>query len=131
VPIYQVYTPTHAASGSIDYETPLNDVTLRLHLDGNYDSGYYGNYTDPGYIAKTGVVTLKQPKGDAGLVFNGRIAVADIGLGNSGAKLTVSAWARNLFNEEHVFLKTAAITSGVAGFFNEARTFGAEFNVRF
>lgn len=94
-------------------------------------SGYYGNYTDPGFNALTGVVTYKQPKGDAGLVFNGRLAVADIAMGQSGAKLTISAWARNLFNEQHVFLKSAAATSGVAGFFNDARTFGGELNVRF
>ncbi|KAA9014763.1 TonB-dependent receptor [Sphingobium limneticum] len=131
VPIYQVYTPEHSASGAIDYEVPLNDYTLRFHIDGNYDSGYYGAYTDPGFNALTGVVTYKQPKGEAGLVFNGRIAVADIALGNSGAKMTVSAWARNLFNEEHVFLKSAAATTGVAGFFNEARTFDGELNMKF
>jgi len=131
VPIYQVYTPAHSASGSIDYEVPLDNMALRFHLDGNYDSGYYGNYTDPGFNALTGVVTYKQPKGEAGLVFNGRIAVADIDMGHSGAKLTISAWARNLFNEEHIFLKSAAATSGVAGFFNEARTFGGELNVRY
>jgi iron complex outermembrane receptor protein len=131
VPIYQVYTPAHSASGSIDYEVPLNDMALRFHLDGNYDSGYYGSYTDPGFNALTGVVTYKQPKGEAGLVFNGRIAVADIDMGRSGARLTISAWARNLFNEEHIFLKSAAATSGVAGFFNEARTFGGELNARF
>jgi iron complex outermembrane receptor protein len=131
VPIYQVYTPAHSASGSIDYEVPLNDVSLRFHLDGNYDSGYYGAYTDPGFNALTGVVTYKQPKGESGLIFNGRVAIADIEMGHGGAKLTVSAWARNLFNEEHVFLKSAAATSGVAGFFNEARTFGGEVNMKF
>jgi iron complex outermembrane receptor protein len=131
VPIYQVYTPAHSASGAIDYDLPLTNATLRFHLDGNYDSGYYGAYTDPGFNALTGVVTYKQPKGESGLVFNGRIAVADIEMGNSGAKLTISAWARNLFNEEHVFLKSAAATSGVAGFFNEARTFGGELNMKF
>jgi len=131
VPIYQVYTPAHSASGSIDYEVPLNDIALRFHLDGNYDSGYYGNYIDPGFNALTGVVTYKQPKGEEGLLFNGRIALADIDLGNSGAKLTLSAWARNLFDEEHVFLKSAATVSGVTGFFNETRTFGGEINVKF
>ncbi|HEX7781507.1 MAG TPA: TonB-dependent receptor [Sphingobium sp.] len=131
VPIYQVYTPTHSASGSIDYEVPVSDLTVRFHLDGNYDSGYYGAYTDPGYNALTGVVTYKQPKGDSGLIFNGRVSLANIDLGNGGAKMTISAWARNLFNEEHVFLKSAAATSGVAGFFNEARTFGGELNMKF
>ncbi|MEG3166276.1 TonB-dependent receptor [Sphingomonas sp. PB2P19] len=131
IPIYQVYTPKNSASGSIDYAFPLNDVSLLFHLDGNYDSGYYGAYTDSAYDPVTRAVTYKQPKGDSGLVFNGRIAVADIDMGNGGTKLTVSAWARNLFNEEHVFLKSGAPTTGVAGFFNEARTFGGEVNMKF
>jgi iron complex outermembrane receptor protein len=131
VPIYQFYTPSHSASGAIDYEVPLNGFTLRAHLDAAYDSGYYGAYTDSAYNPVTRAVTYKQPKGDAGLVFNGRLSIADIDMGNGGAKVTVAIWSRNLFNEEHVFLKSGAPTSGVAGFFNEARTFGGEINVRF
>lgn len=131
VPIYQVYTPEHSASGAIDYAVPLDGASLRFHLDGNYDSGYYGAYTDSAYDPVTRAVTYKQPKGDPGLVFNGRIALADIDLANQGARLTVSAWSRNLFNEEHVFLKSGAPTSGVAGFFNEPRTFGGELNIKF
>lgn len=131
IPIYQVYTPAHSASGSIDYDLPLEGATLRFHLDGNYDSGFYGAYTDSAYDRVTRAVTYKQPKGEEGLVFNGRIAVADIDMGNSSAKLTVSAWARNLFDEEHVFLKSGAPLTGVAGFFNDRRTFGGEVSLRF
>jgi hypothetical protein len=80
VPIYQVYTPEHSASGSIDYETLVGqgDVKLRFHIDGNYDSGFYANYTDSNYDSVTRAVRYAQPKGDAGLVFNGRIALADM-----------------------------------------------------
>ncbi|MBO9574978.1 MAG: TonB-dependent receptor [Sphingobium sp.] len=130
IPIYQVYTPEHAASATIDYEVPLNGFTLRAHIDGNYDSGYYGNYTDPTYDPVARAVRLAQPKGDKSLVFNGRIAVADIGLGANDAKLTVAVWARNLFNEQHLFYKSAAATSGVQGFFNDPRTFGIEANIK-
>ena len=76
-------------------------------------------------------VRYAQPKGDNAVVVNGRLALADIDVGNSDAKLTVSVWARNLFNEQHVFAKFGAPNSGVSGFFNDQRTFGAEVNVKF
>ncbi|MBO9671224.1 MAG: TonB-dependent receptor, partial [Sphingobium sp.] len=130
VPIYQVYTPTHSASGSIDYELPMKGYSLRFHLDGAYDSGFYANYTDAAYDSVTRAVRYAQPRGDAGLVFNGRIAIADIQMGESGAKLTIAAWARNLFDEQHVFVKTGSPSAGISGFFNDARTFGVEANIK-
>jgi iron complex outermembrane receptor protein len=131
IPIYQVYTPKVSASGSIDYEAPLGGAKLRLHLDGNYDSGYYANYTDSEFDPVTRAVRYAQPKGDKALVFNGRIALADIDMGASDAKLTVALWARNLFNEQHLFYKSGAPRSGVQGFFNDPRTFGVEANIKF
>jgi iron complex outermembrane recepter protein len=131
VPIYQVYTPETSASGSIDYELPLAGSTFRAHLDGNYDSGYYANATDVAYDPITRAVTFAQPKGDKALVFNGRLALADIDLGASDAKLTVAIWARNLFNEQHLFYKTASASAGISGFFNDFRTFGVEANIKF
>lgn len=133
VPIYQVYTPEHSASATLDYETLLGsgETKLRFHLDGNYDSGYYANYTDSNYDSVTRAVRYAQPKGDAGLVFNGRIALADIEAANTGAKVTIAIWARNLFNEEHLFYKSGSAQAGVSGFFNDPRTFGGEINVKF
>jgi iron complex outermembrane receptor protein len=131
VPIYPVYTPEHSASGSIDYEVPLKNASLRFHLDGNYDSGYYANYTDVTYDPTTRAVRFAQVKGDSAFVVNGRVALADIDMGSSGAKVTIAAWARNLFNEQHLFYKTATPAAGVSGFFNDARTFGGEVNVKF
>jgi iron complex outermembrane receptor protein len=128
--IYQVYTPKHAASASIDYEVPLDGLTLRAHLDGNFDSGFYGNYTDAEYDPVTRAVRYAQPKGEQALVFNGRLALADIDLGASDAKLTVSVWARNLFNEQHLFYKSGAPRTGIQGFFNDPRTFGFDLNIK-
>ncbi|WP_068075636.1 TonB-dependent receptor [Novosphingobium lentum] len=130
VPIYQVYTPKYAASGSIDYEIPGNGFTFRGHFDGNYDSGYYANYTDTTYDPVTRAVRFAQPKGEHGLVFNGRLAIADIDMGGTGAKLTVAVWARNLTNEQHLFYKSGSPTSGVTGFYNDFRTFGVEANIK-
>ncbi|RVU05813.1 TonB-dependent receptor [Novosphingobium umbonatum] len=133
VPIYQVYTPEHSASATLDYETKvaLGDAKLRFHLDGNYDSGFYANYTDSNYDTVTREVRYKQPKGDAALIFNGRVALADVAVGDAGAKLTFAVWARNLFNEEHLFYKSGSAAAGVSGFFNDPRTFGGEINIKF
>jgi iron complex outermembrane recepter protein len=130
VPIYQPYTPTNSASASIDYETPFMDWKFKAHIDANYDSGYYAGYVDSNFEPLTRAVRYAQPKGDAGLVFNARIALADIPVGSTGAKLTLSAWARNLFDEQHIFLKFGAAGNGIQGFFNDPRTFGFDINFK-
>jgi iron complex outermembrane receptor protein len=130
IPIYQVYTPRHSFSGAIDYSLPMAGFEVLFHLDGNYSSGFYANYTDSEYDPVTRAVRYPQPRGDSGLIFNGRLAVADIDMGSSNAKLTVSLWARNLFNEQHVFYKSGAPRSGVQGFFNDPRTFGIDATIR-
>ncbi|MFZ4748503.1 MAG: TonB-dependent receptor [Sphingomonas sp.] len=130
LPIYQVYTPTHSASGAIDYELPLEGYSLLAHVDGNYDSGFYANYTDANYNNLTRAVVFKQPKGEAALTFNARLAVADIDLGKGDAKLTVSIWSRNLFNRQHLFYKSGSAAAGISGFFNDPRTFGIEANIK-
>jgi iron complex outermembrane receptor protein len=130
IPIYQVYTPEHSASGAIDYRVPLTGLDLLFHLDGNYTEGYFADYRDPVIDARSGAVRFAQPRGDAGLIFNGRLALADIEMGNNGAKMTFAVWSRNLFNEQHVFVKFARPDSGVSGFFNDFRTFGIEANIR-
>ncbi|MDI1296783.1 MAG: TonB-dependent receptor, partial [bacterium] len=124
IQIYSVYTPTHAASGSIDYDLPLNGFSLRAHVDANYDSGFYANYNNPG-------VGLTQPKGESAFIVNGRLAIADIDMGSANTRVTVSAWVRNLLNEQHLFYKTYSALLGTSGFFNDARTFGGEVNVKF
>jgi iron complex outermembrane recepter protein len=130
VPIYQVYTPEHSANASIDYEADLGGFKLRAHLDGNFDSGYFANYTDSNYNNLTRAVVFKQPKGDKALIFNGRLALTDFELNDNGARLAVSLWARNLFNEQHVFYKSGSAAGGISGFFNDPRTFGVDVNIK-
>ena len=121
--IYQEYTPEHAVTAAIDYRRPFETFTLRAHLDGNWDSGSYGTDRDPSPV-------LKAIKSQQGLVFNSRVALADIQM-STGAKLAVSVWARNLFNEQHLYTRNISATSGVSGGFNEPRTFGLEGNIQF
>ncbi|MEG3092897.1 TonB-dependent receptor [Sphingomonas sp. PB1R3] len=122
--IYPVYTPAHAASGSIDYDRPMGDYSLVAHLDASYDSGFYSNYNDP-------APGISQPKGDPGFIVNGRIGITDIALNDTGARLSIAAWARNLFNEQHLFYKSLNTLTGLSGFFNEPRTYGLEATVKF
>ena len=131
VPIYQTYTPRHSASGAIDYDLPFNGFTIRAHLDGNYDGGFYANGTDPVYLGPNNAANIYQPRGEKSFIVNGRLSVADIGLGYGDAKLSLALWSRNLFNEQHLFYKALSPTSGLNGFFNEPRTFGGEMNIRF
>jgi len=131
VEIYQTYTPKHAASGSIDYEAPLRGATIRAHLDGNFDSGFYVSATDPLFLGAGNAGNVYQPKGDKAFIVNGTLALADIDMGRGGARLTVSIWSRNLLNEQHVFYKALSLTSGLNGFFNEPRTFGGQVQVKF
>jgi len=132
LPIYQVYTPENSASASLDYKAPIGDdgMAFSLHLDANYDSGYYANYTDPDFDTVTRAVRYVQPKGDSAFVVNGRIAITDINMGMSGSKATIALWSRNLFNEQHLFYKSASARAGVSGFFNDPRTFGVELTIK-
>lgn len=131
VEIYQTYTPEQGASGTIDYEMPLQGATIRAHLDGNYDSGFYANATDPLYLGAGNAGNIYQPKGDSAFIVNGTLALADIDVGRADTKVTVSVWARNLFNEQHVFYRALSLTSGLNGFYNEPRTLGGQIQVKF
>jgi iron complex outermembrane receptor protein len=121
-PVYVVFTPKNAASGFVDYELPVadNGMSLRFHID--------GNYADPQYSFQAESV-----KTDSSFVVNGRIALADIPLNQAGTKLTLSAWSRNLFNEAHIYRRSAANAAILGDYanFNPPRTFGGDVTVNF
>ena len=123
--IYQEFTPEHSVTGAVDYQRPFERFTLSVHVDANWNSGSYDTDRDPnpGLLA----AITSQP----GLVFNGRLALGDIELPSSGAKMTLSLWARNLFDEQHLYTRSISITSGISGVYNDPRTFGFEGKVRF
>jgi iron complex outermembrane receptor protein len=123
-PQQAVNTPKHSASGQIDYETALSGLTLRGHFDGAWDSGSYGSSTP-------NAVGVLNPRSQPGIVFNTRVSIGDIQLANSGAKLTLSFWVRNLFNEQHLVARTYTTGTGYYGYFNDPRTFGGQANIRF
>ena len=120
--VYVVYTPENAASAFADYELPVGGAgaAVRLHLDANYASSQYSFQNEP-------------VKADASFVVNGRVALADIPMNGSGTKLTVAAWARNLFNTTYIYRRSAANDAvlGDYGNFNPPRTYGIEGTVKF
>lgn len=129
IPIRQTNTPENSGSISLDYRRPFMNATLIGHLSFNGDDGYYSSRTDVTYDPVTNKVLIPAPKGEGGIVANGRLALTDIDLSGK-AKLTVSLWARNLFNEERLFWQSLDPVRGVGGFFTEPRTYGLDFNVR-
>jgi iron complex outermembrane receptor protein len=123
-PQQDVNTPLHSASAQIDYETAVSAYTLRAHLDGAWDSGSFGSSTP-------NAVGVWNPRSQPGLVVNSRLSLGDIELAQSGAKLTVSLWIRNLFNEQHLVARSYSPAAGVYGYFNDPRTVGVQGNIKF
>jgi iron complex outermembrane receptor protein len=112
--LYIVYTPEHAASGSVDYVTPVNvfgsPASIRLHLDANYASSQYSFQLEP-------------TKTDPSFTVNGRLALADIELGTN--KLTLSVWSRNLLNHTYIYRRSAANSSPVLNYCPSSGAVGA------
>ena len=114
-PVFVVYTPRNAASGSLDYSIPVGDhgAALRLHLDAAYADQQYSFQAEPGRPTQ--------------FIVNGRLALADITMAND-ARVTISVWSRNLFNETHIYRRSGANGAVLGDYanFNAPRTFGAE-----
>jgi len=126
VPVFQnvfiVFTPKNAVSGTVDYSVPIGagSTELRFHFD--------GNYADPMYTFDNEPVLS-----DKSFIANARLSLADIPMGQGGQKLTVAAWARNLFDEQHIYRRSAAnyATLGDYGNYNPPRTYGIDATVSF
>jgi iron complex outermembrane recepter protein len=120
--VYIVYTPKHAVSGSVDYEVPVgsNGTMVKLHLD--------GNYTSPTFTFDN-----ENVKNEKAFLVNGRFSIADIPMRDGGEGLTLSLWARNLFNESHIYRRSNAnrLVLGDYANFNAPRTFGLEASIKF
>jgi iron complex outermembrane receptor protein len=72
-------------------------------------------------------------KTGSSFIVNGRIGLSDMPVGTTGQTFTLSLWGRNLFDETHIYRRSAA-NAGVLGDyanFNPPRTFGIEGTVRF
>jgi iron complex outermembrane receptor protein len=120
--VYVVYTPKHAVSGSVDFETPVGGAgaAVKIHLDANYSS--------PSFTFDN-----ENVKNEKAFLVNGRLSLADIPMSDNGQLLTVAFWARNLFNESHIYRRSNANGPVLGDYanFNAPRTIGVEATVNF
>lgn len=118
--VFIVYTPKHALSGSVDYQTNLgmSDTTIKFHLDANYASPSH-SFDNENVI------------GDSSFVVNGRFSIADITVAKK--KISVSFWSRNLLNKSFIYRRSNANGPVLGDYanFNPPRTFGMEAMVKF
>ena len=93
---------------------------VKLHLDANYSS-------------PTFTFDNENVKNEKSFLVNGRLSLADIPMSANGQSLTVSLWARNLFNESHIYRRSNAnrLVLGDYANFNAPRTIGVEATVNF
>ncbi|MEH3103205.1 MAG: TonB-dependent receptor [Sphingomonas phyllosphaerae] len=120
--VFVVFTPRNAASASLDYELPvaIGEAKARFHLDANYSDAMYSFQNEA-------------TKTDQSFIVNGRLALADLPLNEAGTKVTLSLWTRNLFNETHIYRRSAANAKTLGDYanFNPPRTIGLEGAVKF
>ena len=106
-----------------------NDSALRLHIDANYSGRQYTFDNEPVLSGSSFIV-------------NARLSLADIPMSANGQKLTIAAWSRNLFNEQHIYRRSNANSTPSDGVdyrtvlgdyanFNAPRTFGIDATVSF
>jgi iron complex outermembrane receptor protein len=120
--VYIVFTPKNAFSASLDYDLPVGsgDTQVKFHVDANYSDPVYSFDNEP-------VLT------DKSFIVNARLSLADIKMSDAGQKLTIAAWARNLFNESHIYRRSNANNAVLGSYanFNSPRTFGIDATVSF
>ena len=121
-PVYIIYTPKHAVSGSLDYTHPLDFADLRFHVDANFATG-------------TQSFEQSAQKTDDSFIVNARVSLADWEVG-SGQRLTFALWSRNLLDEEYIYRRSTENRSGANAIgdyanFNEPRMYGAEVSIRY
>jgi iron complex outermembrane receptor protein len=135
---HQLYTPANRITAQVDYQrTVLNDKIFQFHLDGNWNDGQYSSTGDVSTGTKDAsgnTIYLPQLKSQAGWLFNGRIALSEIKLADTGERLTLSLWARNLFNSNLMTSRSgnyALPSSSISASFADPRTFGGQLAMKF
>jgi len=116
--VLPLYAPRNAGSASIDYQIPVGDYTLKMHLSGSWADGAYTS-------------ELEQTLTDKSVTLNARLSLVDISLPQFGATGELALWSRNLLDEEYLFYKSVNASLGAYGIFNDPRTYGFEARLRF
>ncbi len=135
---HQLFTPKNRVTAAIDYSRDvMNDITLRFHLDGNWNDGQYntpGDVSTGTRDASGATIYLPQLKSQIGAIFNARVSAGNIQLADSGARLTVAFWVRNLLDTNLLIARSGSYvlpSVSVTGSFNDPRTFGGTVSAKF
>lgn len=131
-PVNVVYTPPNAAAAYVDYKVPVRSMTFRAHVDANYADPQYAFQSEFADVSPTASLTRSVAvKTGSSFVVNSSVALADIVMGGSNA--TISLWARNLFDETHIYRISAANRGTIGDYanFNPTRTYGIELQLTF
>jgi len=113
-PVFVVFTPENAFSGSLDYEVPVAGMLGRFHVDFNTASDTYSFQNET-------------TKTDSSFIVNSSIGLAEIPL-DDNKTMSLSFWTRNLLDETHIYRRSAANAGTLGDYanFNPPRTFGVE-----
>ena len=133
-PVHVVYTPTNAASAYVDYEFPVQEMSLRTHFDINYADPQYSFQTEFADVSPTGkLVQNVAVQTGSSLIVNGSVTLADIHFSGSGVSASLSAWSRNLLDESHIYRVSAANRGTIGDYanYNQPRTFGVELRIKY
>lgn len=115
--VFIVYTPKHALTGSIDYQSMVGNTTtlVKFHIDANYSS--------PAHTFDN-----EDVKNQRSFIVNGRITLED-----TSENVAISVWTRNLLNNSYIFRRSNAngLVLGDYANFNAPRTLGVEVQFKF
>lgn len=122
-PFAITYTPSHSASGAIDYEfAPFDFGTVTAHVDAIYS----GSFLTGG---------IEHPATGPYFLLNGRLTLGDVELGTSGNRISFSLWGKNLTQERYEVFQFGLGGRGLSNIgtvvWNEPRTYGFEFRFQY
>jgi len=131
---YHNVVPTNSYSLQADYTRNLDIGTLGLNLTYSHTDRTSGPFQDS-YSTPGGVVTpsliadQRQFVTPSYGIWNGRISLSDIGVGDSGkSSLSVALWAKNLTDEKYSSYNFVTIGQAAQyqAFWGEPRTLGVD-----
>ena len=113
--------PNHAGALTLDYQfAPWRYGTLAAHFD----------ITSTDHYAQT---PFGEQRTDSYTLFNGRLSLLNIDMGNNMGNLAMSIWGKNITDEEYIIsafpVGEPAVSIGQA--FGDPRTFGMDLTVSF
>lgn len=108
------YAPDLTIEAGLTHDIPVGDAVLHAHVDGHYESSWFGDY-----VHNKGVKQSSYVKGDASITYD-------------ASRWTAGVWVKNLANRAVIAATAAAGIPGPAtSYLDDPRTFGVRFTVNY